>query len=239
MTPPPRPILAIETTQRTGGVAIALPDGRILADHFEPARRHDDRLMPAIDELCRLACVGPRDLGGVAVSRGPGGFSGLRIGLSTAKMLARSLDIPVLGVPSAQVVAEGTPETGDLAAGRRLAIVLAAKRDHGWLSHLERDAAGHWNIASDIPPATGGPADLDWPRIGLLLGDEHLPEAFREAAAARGIPVRPPRFDPVACLAIAMRSFAEGRQDDPVALAPIYPGPPEAVVRWDALHGPA
>ncbi len=238
MIPPPRPILAIETTQRTGGVAIGLPDGRVLADRFEPARRHDDRLMPAIDAVCRQAGLGPRDLGGVAVSRGPGGFSGLRIGLATAKMLARSLEIPVIGVPSALVVAEGTPEAAESAAGRRLLVVLAAKRDHGWLTHLERDAAGHWQVAADHPPATGGAADADWPRIAMLLGDEHLPEDFRVAAAASGVPIHAPRFDPVACLAIATRGFAAGHRDDPVALAPIYPGPPEAVDRWDALHGP-
>lgn len=238
MSPPDRPILAIETTQRTGGVAIALPDGRVLAEHFEPARRHDDRLMPAIDELCRAAGVGPRDLGGVAVSRGPGGFSGLRIGLTTAKMLARSLAIPVLGMPSALVVAEGTPDAAELAPDRRLLVVLAAKRDHGWLSHLERDGSTGWRIAADPPPATGDAGAADWPRLGMLLGDEHLPEAFRDAAARAGVPIRSPRFDPVACLRLAVRGFAAGEHEDPVTLAPIYPGPPEAVVRWDALHGP-
>jgi tRNA threonylcarbamoyladenosine biosynthesis protein TsaB len=239
VSPPDRPILAIETTQRTGGVAIALPEGRVLAEHFEPARRHDDRLMPAIDELCRRAGVGPRDLGGVAVSRGPGGFSGLRIGLTTAKMLARSLAIPVLGVPSALVVAEGTPDAAGLEPEHRLLVVLAAKRDHGWLSHLERNETGDWRIAADHPPATGDAGAVDWTRLGLVLGDEHLPETFREAAARAAVPVRSPRFDPVACLRLAMRGFAAGEHEDPVALAPIYPGPPEAVVRWDALHGPA
>jgi tRNA threonylcarbamoyladenosine biosynthesis protein TsaB len=236
----PDPVLALETTQRTGGVALsgAGPDAPVLADRFTPARRHDDRLMPAIDAICRRAGIGPADLGGVAVSLGPGGFSGLRIGLTTAKLLAHTLNIPVVGVPSAEVVAAGTPDIP--ANARRILVVLAAKREHGWLTRLERTGEGAaWAIAVDPPPRTGDAIDVPWTDLDAVVADEHLPETFRAAAAAARVAIIPPVFDPVACLALGRARLAAGEDDDPMVLSPIYPGPPEAVVRWDALHGPS
>ncbi len=241
--PPPargaHPLLALETTQRTGGVALGLPDGRVLADRFAPAKRHDDRLMPAVDALCRRAGLGPRDLRAVAVSLGPGGFSGLRIGLATVKMLARALDLRTVGVPSALVVAEAA--AGLHAGSRRVLVVLASKREHAWLTVLERpaaDAAAPWTIAADPAPRAGHAADVPWTSLDAVLADEHLPASFVAAAAAAGVPVVPPTFDPVACLAVARRRLAaDPAGDDPLALAPIYPGPPEAVVRWNARQG--
>lgn len=239
----PDPILALETTQRTGGVALSgfgsdsNSDDAVLADRFTPARRHDDRLMPAIDAICRRAGIGPPQLGGMVVSLGPGGFSGLRIGLTTAKLLAHTLNIPVVGVPSAEVVAAGTPDLP--AKARRILVVLAAKREHGWLTLLHRtDPDAAWAIAADPAPRTGQADDAPWTELDAVVADEHLPESFRAAATAAGVPVIPPVFDPVACLRLGRIRLAAGDADDPLTLAPIYPGPPEAVIRWDALHGP-
>jgi len=240
----PRAILALETTQRTGGVALGLPDGRVLAERFAPARRHDDRLMPAVDALCRAAGLGPADLGGVGVSLGPGGFSGLRIGLTTAKMLARTLGLPVAGVPSALVAAAGTAAIPPDAA--RLLVVLASKREHAWLTRLDRRGpaeshcpGGRWELAAAPAPAphTGHAADVAWDEVDAVLADEHLPETFRAAMPA-DLPLVPPVVDPAACLVLVRARLLAGDVDDPLSLAPIYPGPPEAVVRWDARHGP-
>jgi tRNA threonylcarbamoyladenosine biosynthesis protein TsaB len=68
-------------------------------------RRHAESLHPAIEAVCRESGVGPRDLSAVAVDIGPGLFTGLRVGVTTAKMLAVALDLPVLTATSLAVLA--------------------------------------------------------------------------------------------------------------------------------------
>lgn len=109
-------MLAIETSQHRGSVAVKLPDGRIDSESLSPKKRHDDDLLPAIDRLFARNNLKPRDLsdGAVAVSIGPGGFTGLRIAVATAKMFAETLGAKIIAVPSALVAAEGLafPVTG-------------------------------------------------------------------------------------------------------------------------------
>ncbi len=68
-------------------------------------QRHAEVLMPAIDELCRQAGWAVADLTGVAVDRGPGLFTGLRVGLATARAIATACRVPAAGVTSLEVLA--------------------------------------------------------------------------------------------------------------------------------------
>jgi tRNA threonylcarbamoyladenosine biosynthesis protein TsaB len=98
-------ILAIETA--TGSVGCALwADGAPLGSFVLVAhQRHAEVLVPAIDDLCRYAAVPVSGLDGVAVDVGPGLFTGLRVGLATARAIATARGIPAAGVTSLEALA--------------------------------------------------------------------------------------------------------------------------------------
>lgn len=98
-------ILAIDTSSDTAGVAIA-QGGTLLGETVWTGRAaHSSLLLPSIERLLATSGVGAADLHSVSVAVGPGSFSGLRVGISTAKGLAMALDIPVAGISTLDVIA--------------------------------------------------------------------------------------------------------------------------------------
>src|SRR5947199_6371402 len=102
-------VLAVETSTLSGGAAL-LDDERVVGEYTLDVRiTHSERLMAAIDRLLSDAGWTPRDLEGLAVTVGPGSFTGLRVGLSTVKGLALALAIPVAAVPTLDAMAAMLP----------------------------------------------------------------------------------------------------------------------------------
>lgn len=95
-------ILSIETATGCGSVALTrggVRDGRILAEYtLQPELTHSRRLLGVIDTMMQAARVDWKDLGAVAVSRGPGSFTGLRIGMAAAQGIAMGVSVPLVGV---------------------------------------------------------------------------------------------------------------------------------------------
>ena len=112
-------ILALETATLTGSVALV--DASTAEDASSPAMKivgeitlnlqstHSERLMPSIHKLLEESSAKVHDLQGIALSLGPGSFTGLRIGVSTAKGLAYALKIPVAGVSTLEALAWNVP----------------------------------------------------------------------------------------------------------------------------------
>lgn len=208
--------LAIETSNPSceAGVAIGSRAG---IRGVEPVTigdgRHDD-LMTAIDRLCTRTGTAPRDLGRIAVSIGPGGYTSLRIAIATAKMLCESLRAECIAIETARIVAHrvhvNTPFT----------VVLASKDATAFATDF------------DSPGSMRGPGrlitSLDELDTSALIADRYLPIALADEAAARGIAILAPRFDPAACLELSFNTAPI----DPVALAPHYAREPEAVTKW-------
>jgi tRNA threonylcarbamoyladenosine biosynthesis protein TsaB len=214
-------LLAIETSQRRGGVALRTADGSLLSEALLAGRRHDDDLMPAISRVFERAGLLPAALEAVAVSIGPGGFSGLRIAVSTAKMLAETCAAALIGVPSADVaVAAGPPVPG------RVLVALACKRGSFWATWYEAGVpAGNPGLAE-----TG---DVDVGSLQALVGDEHLPPELVAACEAAGVAIRPLEPTAEALARIAGTWLSSERTTPAAALLPLYPRPPEAVSLWD------
>ncbi len=101
-------LLAIDTATRMAGLALYDEvQGWILGEElWHSANNHTVELMPRLVRMLAVQGLGPKDLTGLVVSLGPGSFSGLRIGLSLAKGLAFGSRLPLVGVPSLDVVAE-------------------------------------------------------------------------------------------------------------------------------------
>ncbi|MDC3418594.1 tRNA (adenosine(37)-N6)-threonylcarbamoyltransferase complex dimerization subunit type 1 TsaB [Aquibacillus salsiterrae] len=98
-------ILAIDTSNQTMGVAV-LKAGRLAGEYITDVKKnHSVRLMPAINQLMSDVELHPKDLDKIVVAKGPGSYTGVRIGLSTAKTMAWTLGIPVVGISSLEVVA--------------------------------------------------------------------------------------------------------------------------------------
>lgn len=98
-------ILAFDTSNKTLSVAI-LEDDRLLADiTINIKKNHSVSLMPAIDFLMSSADLEPKDLDRIVVAQGPGSYTGLRVAVATAKMLAYSLSIELVGISSLYALA--------------------------------------------------------------------------------------------------------------------------------------
>lgn len=98
--------LSIDTSTRYAGVCLS-QDGRVVVSHSWYSRQnHTVELLPAVHDLLKEAGVTVRDLACVIVAIGPGGFSALRVGLSTAKGLCTGLGIPLVALNTLDVEAE-------------------------------------------------------------------------------------------------------------------------------------
>jgi tRNA threonylcarbamoyl adenosine modification protein YeaZ len=102
-------VLAIETSCRRGSVAL-VESGNVLASAWhDQANAHGERLLGLIDAVFRTAKLSPGDLERVAVGRGPGTFTGLRVGLALAQGIAAGLGIRAVGVGSLRAMAAAVP----------------------------------------------------------------------------------------------------------------------------------
>lgn len=99
-------ILAIDTSTKFLSVAVVNGDRVIASYHRKAEMRHSARLIPTIDSVLKKAKLRPSDINGLAVSIGPGSFTGLRIGVTAVKTLAFALKKPVAAIPTLDVIAE-------------------------------------------------------------------------------------------------------------------------------------
>jgi tRNA threonylcarbamoyladenosine biosynthesis protein TsaB len=166
-------LLAFDTA--TPAVTVALHDGeRVVASSTTvDARRHGELLAPGITALLDETWVARQDITAVAVGVGPGPFTGLRVGLVTARTLAMALDIPVYGVCTLDVLAAQAVDLG--AVDRPFLVATDARRKEVyWASY---DAEG---VRLDGPQVSR-PADVatDGPVVGAgaLLYPDEFPHA--------------------------------------------------------------
>src|SRR5690606_1576544 len=130
-------ILAIKTVDKSGSVA-ALDGDRVLVERIlSNHQRSLQSLVPAIREILGELHWQPRDTELVAVATGPGSFTGLRIGVATAKTFAYAVGCQVKGVGTMPVLAAQVPQKH-----RRFSVVIDAQRDELFAADFERDAAG-------------------------------------------------------------------------------------------------
>ena len=96
-------ILALDTSNKTLSVAVELTDGTIIEQTIENTLQHSVLLVPTIEAVFKEAGITAKDLTKIIVAEGPGSYTGLRIGVTVAKTLAKSLGIPLVGVSSLDV----------------------------------------------------------------------------------------------------------------------------------------
>lgn len=218
-------LLALDTSTDQAG--ICLTDGVRAAELTWDARRgQTTTLLSAVDQLLSLQQIGLADLAAVAVATGPGAFTSLRVGISTAKGLAYAIGLPLIGIPTLDGAARPFAECGRdtvavIAAGRsRLAWALFGDRDRAW---------------RQLRPPRNGVIDelindLEGADPALHVTGE-LDTAQRTHLHRAGIEIPPAMLSgrrPVGLATLAWERFQRGDVDDAATLTPIYlhgPGP--------------
>ena len=105
-------ILAIESASTVCGTALFLNSKLVELDEITQPRIHGERLPVIVSKILSNHSVEVADLNGIAVSAGPGSYTGLRIGMSLAKGLAAAVDIPIISVPTLEVMNAGISRQG-------------------------------------------------------------------------------------------------------------------------------
>ncbi len=113
-------ILALETTDKIGSVAAIHDDNMLVELNLEPARRSAQSLLPAMHDLLQRVGWRPEDVQLVAVSIGPGSFTGLRVGVTAAKVFAYCVRAEVMAVSTLEAIAAGVPGANVGARYRRI-----------------------------------------------------------------------------------------------------------------------
>jgi tRNA threonylcarbamoyladenosine biosynthesis protein TsaB len=145
-------VLGIETATPQVGVALGGPDGQIASFHVTRDRHHAEVLVPAVQFVTEQAGIDVHDVRVVAVDIGPGLFTGLRVGLSTAKSFAHALGVPMVGVSSLDLVAYDAR-----LSDRMIVATVDARRGEVFHAAYVRVPGGVQRISE---PAVSTPDDL-------------------------------------------------------------------------------
>ncbi len=174
--------LGIDTSSVVGTVAVTSP-GKVVAEwSLEVDRTHAKRLLPHIQWMLREAGLCFADIDGIAVTLGPGSFTGLRIGITTAKTLALVSGKPLVGRPTLDVLAGNVPHASGL-----LCPVLDARRGEVYWALYRRDESGDTERLTDDRVGTPDALLKKVPGPALFLGSGAgiYGDRFRSAAGHR------------------------------------------------------
>ncbi|HEX6440924.1 MAG TPA: tRNA (adenosine(37)-N6)-threonylcarbamoyltransferase complex dimerization subunit type 1 TsaB [Stellaceae bacterium] len=218
-------LLAIETAGSACSVAVGRSSAVLAAERQAMRYGHGEALLPMIDRVVMAAGLPRSALDGIAVAVGPGGFTGIRVGLAAARGIALALGARLIGVTSFDAVAAALPPGRDAAL-----IALDSRRDDLYVQLFDR--------GSGLPlaePAAVLPDDLGG-HIGALAQHEPLliaGDMVEAAAAALGARIaveiaEGSAPDAGGVLVAALRQIERAPSSDPVR--PLYLRPPDVTL---------
>lgn len=224
-------ILGIESSTAQVGCAIGGHEGVLASAHSAKLKRHAENLTPAIEFICEQAQVDLDEIGLVAVDVGPGLFTGLRVGVATAKAIAFALRVPMIGVSSLDLLAFPMRFSP-----RLIVAAIDARRGEVYYSFYRQVPGGVQRISEH---QVGSPDDLASELLAtgedaLLVGDgaHRYSEAFE--GLARVELVDPGNSHPSAASLVQLAHAQALREDYQQIdqIAPIYLRRPDAEINW-------
>jgi len=221
-------VLALDTATRHPTLALVDAEGEVIGERqWQSEHRHGEQLLEQLDELLAHAKAKPRDLDGLIVGIGPGSFTGLRIGLATAKTIAYSLGVPIVGVLTTHALALAAH--GGEARRREFAVTLPAGAADRYVHRL---------VVEDSSVRESGPPQLVVPgrafdeavgeaplvAIDLDAADDISDEAVERGEATLGGLGR-------ALATLGMSALESGKTDDVERLVPAYVALPRGIAK--------
>jgi tRNA threonylcarbamoyladenosine biosynthesis protein TsaB len=208
----PSPLLALDTGSPLVSVAVAR-QGVVVAERAVEQHRSSALLLDLVQEALAEAGIGVQDLGGIAALRGPGSFTGLRIGLATALGLHQALGVAATAIPTLQALAASEMEGGTV-----IAAVDALRGDWSAQAFAAGVPLGAMKLVpgAELPRLAGGP-----PEAIVGFGVSRL-------AALPGWPagIRLVEPGPLAPAAARLAMAAATEWNPQLLVAPIYSRPP-------------
>ncbi len=134
-------ILALDTA--TEACSVALLDGDQVFTLFEPcAREHTQRILPMIQQILAESGLKLNQMDALAFGRGPGSFTGIRIGIGVAQGLALGSDLPVTGISTLKTLAQGVWREEQ---AERVLVAIDARMGEVYWAEYQRDSKGNWH----------------------------------------------------------------------------------------------
>jgi len=191
---------------------------------MEDGMNHTALLAPAIEELLKSASLVPGDLGAIAVSSGPGSYTGLRVGSSTAKAMAYSLGRPLISVPTLMALASAAFERHPEA--RYAMPMIDARRKEVYSILYDRSMSEVWPVSSVILSEEFFETGIPMDGKVICCGDGSL-KIGELSSKARNLTIDAT----IQCRARhlikpAMEAQGEGKYQDPLHFVPYYHKPP-------------
>jgi tRNA threonylcarbamoyl adenosine modification protein YeaZ len=210
--------LTIDTSTDSAGIAL-VQEGKVLAEaNWRCGQNHTVELLPRLVQLLNEAQIELQSINCVIVAKGPGSFNGLRVGISTAKGLAFSLEIPIIGISSLELEAYQHAETGlpicpIFNAGRgEIATALYQKKDNQWRQLIAEHITTVDALCSEISGKT-------------IFCGEHVPliaSQLKERLGQKAV-IAPGELRRASLLAeLAKGRLEAGDYDHPATLQPLY-----------------
>lgn len=220
-------ILAIEATELLGSVAAAVDDRLLRELHLEASKRSAQSLAPGLKQVLETAGWRPADVQLVAVTTGPGSFTGLRVGIATAKVFAYAAGAEIVGVDTLEVIAAAAPAEIDT-----LGAVIDAQRGDVVARTFRRGSQGRfepvgtaelvpiaaWMAAQRPGTVVSGPVLRKW-NGPVPEGVTILDAAYWQPTAAN-------------VARVAYWHYMAGQRDDIWSLLPTYSRRPAAEEKW-------
>lgn len=224
-------VLGIESSTPVASVAVVGPTGLVGEITLNIGLTHSEQLLPLIVDLLEQSRISMTDVGGIAIAGGPGSFTGLRIGMATAKALAQGSNIPLLSVPTLEALAYTQCTSGGL-----VAPVMNARKSEVYAALFRFQGL----VAEQVEPYQAI-APAEWVKILATHGQRVVfvgdgVEIYSSTWAELGdLAVRPPeilqgvRASTVAWL--GRKRLEAGERDDLYSLKPFYIRPVEAELK--------
>ena len=227
-------ILGIDTATQQVGCAIGGHEGVIASFHSARGRQHAEVITPAIDFVCAQSRLRLQDIGAVAVDIGPGLFTGLRVGVATAKAVAHALRVPMIGVSSLDLLAFAARYSP-----RMILAVVDAKRGELYYAFYRSVPGGVQRISDYL---LGTPDDVASELMAsraecLAVGDGALryPELLADVPHTE---IAEPGLAYPSASSLVQLAHARALREEfvnPWELKPLYLRKSDAEIRWEAL----
>ena len=210
-------ILGIETSTFSGSVSISDDDTLLCEYVFNTGPRHNEVLIPTVERLLSDCGLGKDDLDAVCVSTGPGSFTSLRIGVSTAKTLCYSLGTDLAGVPSLEILASNA-----LWSGNDVCAMTDAGRGEVFFSFYDSEGGEitEAQIATPESVCTGIREKTVFVGSAAVLHEKLIRETLGKNAVFLPENLNTPRAS--GCALLGRKKILSGQKDDPFTLTPFY-----------------